>query len=263
MRKIVKAQCSHTLPVFESDDPENNASLMNRSPSSAETQRTESTRGVRFSSCPTGAPMKPTCLSPLFSRCRACTSTSSRPGTSAHRHHRRDRGSARRDAFRDAHRIRCGAQSIPISRLRLLPTLKKNNDISDEVKLETVLTTTLLQSRRTPQNHVEDGYIDYQELQGCTGIRGYWARFEAHCRLFPGTPSRIEGISIETVEQESRIRHNEAYRTAYSRIRISIQAAIFITGAFPKTTLSPLTRSFSFSARHGKETMSSTGNTRR
>jgi glutamate synthase (NADPH/NADH) large chain len=122
-----------------------------------------------------------------------------------------------RDVMQFATLIGYGASAInPYLAFETITDMKKNNDIAEELKLETVIDNYI--------TAIKKGLLKIMSKMGISTIRSYMGAqvFEAIgldskliADYFPGTPSRIEGISLDIVEQEARMRHDKAYNTVY------------------------------------------------
>ncbi len=122
-----------------------------------------------------------------------------------------------RDVMQFATLVGYGASAVnPYLAFETIADLKKNNDLPEEMKLETLIDNYI--------TAVKKGLLKIMSKMGISTIRSYKGAqvFEAvglDSRLvadyFPGTPSRIEGITLEIIEREAKLRHEAAYGIVY------------------------------------------------
>ncbi|MFC1584330.1 glutamate synthase large subunit [Fibrobacterota bacterium] len=122
-----------------------------------------------------------------------------------------------REVMHFAMLIGFGASAInPYLAFETIADLLSHGDVSDEFSIETGINNYI--------TAIKKGILKIMSKMGISTIRSYRGAqiFEAVGldsglinAYFPGTPSRIEGISLETVAEESLARH----RQAFSKIR--------------------------------------------
>ncbi len=107
-----------------------------------------------------------------------------------------------------------GASAInPYLAFEIIADLKKDENISKEIKLEMAIDNYI--------TAIKKGLLKIMSKMGISTIRSYRGGqvFEAIGlnselieKYFPGTPSKIEGIGIDTVAKEALIRHKNAVK---------------------------------------------------